>query len=489
MSTPPVLIVDDEKATRDGLRMALSENYEVYVAANLSEAKAVLANEQISALLTDLRLPGESGMDLLDFAQSLPNPPVCIMMSAYGSVNSAVSAMKRGAWSFVTKPIDLDEVEIVLKRALQSQKLEQTCQSLNQQLQSTAGLERLLGRSAAMQEVFRQIRQVAPSRATVLIEGESGTGKELAAQALHQLSGRPAEKFVIVNCAALSPQLLESELFGHEKGAFTGALQRRVGRFEQADGGTLFLDEIGEIDAGTQVRLLRALSERTIERVGSNQPLKVDVRVISATNKSMAELVRQGHMRQDLYYRLNVVNLHLPPLRQREGDLLVLAQAFLAEFARENHKSLRALSPEAFALLQSYSWPGNVRELKTAIEYAVVMSNGKLIGVEDLPPFLQQPQLHGFEPPMPLTSSLGSATRPTPTQPHALSVAHDPVPATLAQTTAASAGYASKGLPSLNLRELEQQAISEALQRCGGKQQKAADLLGISVRTLQRKLK
>jgi DNA-binding NtrC family response regulator len=304
--TPTLLIVDDERATREGLRSALEEDFDVYLASNNTEALFILKNEPIELLLTDLRLGGDSGMDLIDAASKLPSPPTILMMTAYGSVDTAVEAMRRGAFHFVTKPLNLDEAEMLLKRALRSRNLEIENLQLTQQVKKGSSLSRIIGKSPEIKRVTDLIEQVAPTRATVLIEGESGTGKEIVAHTIHQLSGRPAAKLVVVNCAALSPQLLESELFGHEKGAFTGASQKRIGRFEQADGGTLFLDEIGEIDPATQVKLLRAISERTIERVGSNSPIKVDVRVITATNRNLRQMVDAGKFREDLYFRLNV---------------------------------------------------------------------------------------------------------------------------------------------------------------------------------------
>src|SRR3982751_4330278 len=295
---PNILLVDDEKHTRDGLRRLLENEYDVYVAADIAGAMNVLEREQIDVLLTDLRLGSEDGMTLVDRALKMPRPPVCIMMTAYGSVDTAVEAMKRGAYDFVTKPLNLDKVEKLLARALQSRKLEQENRNLRQQVDDRYGLENIWGDSAVLHEVLDTIRQVAPSSANVLIEGESGTGKELAAHAIHNLSRRNKAKFVAVHCAALSPQLLESELFGHEKGAFTGAHERRIGRFEQASGGTLFLDEIGEIDPSTQVKLLRVMSEeRAFERVGGNQTLHADVRIIAATNKNLEQLVREGKLK------------------------------------------------------------------------------------------------------------------------------------------------------------------------------------------------
>jgi two-component system response regulator AtoC len=449
---PTLLIVDDERSTRDGLRSALEEEFEVYTAAGTSEAMAILKSEAIQIMLTDLRLGGDSGMDLLDSALALPEPPLAIMMTAYGSVDAAVEAMRRGAWHFVTKPLNLDEVEMLLKRALRSRNLETENKQLTLQVKKSHKLDRLIGKSPEIQKVSELIQQVAPTRATILIEGESGTGKEVVASLLHHLSGRPAAKMVTVHCAALSPQLLESELFGHEKGAFTGAAQRRIGRFEQADGGTLFLDEIGEIDAATQIKLLRVLSERTLERVGSNSPIKVDVRVIAATNKNLRQLVDRGEFREDLYFRLNVVKVEMPPLRVRREDIVLLSNSFLQEFAKENERPVKPLSDAALALLLAYSWPGNVRELRTAIEHGVVMCNDSVIEIRHLPQFLH--------------SQPSSATLPAQLPKNSLDAA-----------------------PEFNLHALEANTIRSALSTAGGNRTYAADLLGVSRRTLQRKLK
>ena len=461
MSQPVLLIVDDEKPTRDGLRMALEDKFDCYVASDAKQARQVLKNERVDLLLTDLRIGADSGMDVLDEALALSEPPTAIMMTAYGSVDTAVEAMRRGAWHFVTKPLNIDEVEMLLLRASRNKELEGENERLNRENQdlrekagkAPSGLDRILGKSPAIRKVTELVEQVAPTRATVLIEGETGTGKELVAHSLHDLSGRPAGKFVAVNCAALSPQLLESELFGHEKGAFTGATQRRVGRFEQAHGGTLFLDEIGEIEPATQVKLLRALSERTIERVGSNTPVKVDVRIVAATNKDLQALVQAGTFREDLYFRLNVVRITMPPLRDRSEDIVLLASAFLREFAAENGKPVKALTDEALALLRRHPWPGNVRELRTAIEHGVVMSNSDAIEAGHLPTFLQNAS--------PAGDRAASPTDPE----NALAPADE-----------------------FNLHALEHRAITRALQHTGGNRTKAAALLGISRRTLQRKL-
>lgn len=448
---PTLLIVDDEIATRDGLRSALEEEFDVTTASNLEEAQALLKSDPPELLLTDLRLGGDSGMEVLDAALSIAEPPVSVMMTAYGSVDTAVEAMRRGAWNFVTKPLNLDEVELLLKRALRSRRLETENRQLREQAPDPAGIGRLTGKSPAILKVIDTVKQVAPTRATVLIEGESGTGKEVVAHAIHQLSGRTQDKKVIVHCAALSPQLLESELFGHEKGAFTGAAQRRIGRFEQADGGTLFLDEIGEIDSATQVKLLRALSERTIERVGSNTSVKVDVRVLAATNRDLAAMVEAGDFREDLYFRLNVVRVKMPPLRDRVEDVVLLAGGFLKEFAEENGRPIKPLSDAAMSCLLSHSWPGNVRELRTAIEHGVVMSNEPVIDLQHLPAGVR-----------------GEVAVPKPDQGGKIDLAAP---------------------PEFNLHALETRTIRAALAESGGNRTHAAELLGISRRTLQRKLK
>lgn len=449
---PVLLIVDDEKSTRSVLCAALEDDYEVYPAANGKAARAILETEPVDLLLTDLRLGGESGMDLIDHAVALPRPPLCIMMTAYGSADVAAEAKRHGAYYFLNKPLNLDEVELLLRRAAQTRRLEKENEELTTRLEPTGGLDRMLGDSPAMQDIFNRIRRVAPTQATVLIEGESGTGKELVARALHSLSPRSGRKFVAVNCAALSPQLMESELFGHEKGAFTGAMQRRIGRFEEADGGTLFLDEIGEIDIPTQVKLLRVLAERSIERVGSNTSIPVNVRVIAATNRNLEAMVQEGTFRLDLYQRLNVISLHLPPLRERRGDIVLMAHAFARELGEQNGRPGTTLSRPALELLRGYNWPGNVRQLRTAVEHGVVMSSGTEVQPTDLPEYLNTP-----------------AAQPQ-------------------EIMRGSTDFELENAPSLNLQYLERRAIRLALQRTGGNRTAAAGLLGINRRTLQRKM-
>jgi len=450
---PTVLIVDDEKHTRDGLRRLLEDDYDVYIAADIAGAVDVLEREQIDLLLTDLRLGNEDGMILIDRALRMPHPPISIMMTAYGSVDTAVEAMKRGAYDFVTKPLNLDKVELLMARALQSRKLEQENRTLREQVDERYGLENIWGESAALHEVLDTIKQVAPSSANVLIEGESGTGKELAAHAIHNLSRRNKAKFVAVHCAALSPQLLESELFGHEKGAFTGASERRIGRFEQANGGTLFLDEVGEIDPSTQVKLLRIMSEdRAFERVGGNQTLHADVRLIAATNKNLAKLVQEGKFRDDLFFRLNVVRITMPPLRERKEDIPLLVRGFLRHFCQANDKPLLDLTADAMNAFLTYDWPGNVRELRTAIEHGVVMATGPKISLRDLPMAVRQ--------------AAGVSL------PRGISPAK---------------AFGEKMNP-LDLQETERKLVLQALATTRGNVTAAAKKLGISRRTLHRKI-
>jgi DNA-binding NtrC family response regulator len=450
---PTILIVDDEKHTRDGLRRLLEDEYDTYVAEDIRGAMDVLEREPIDVMITDLRLGGDDGMVLIERALKLPHPPICIMMTAYGSVDTAVEAMKRGAYDFVTKPLNLDKVEILIARAVASRKMEQENRTLRQQVDERYGLENIIGESPALHEVLDTIRQVAPSSANVLIEGESGTGKELAAHAIHNLSRRNKAKFVTVHCAALSPQLLESELFGHERGAFTGAHERRIGRFEQANGGTIFLDEIGEIDASTQVKLLRVISEeRAFERVGGNQTLRADVRLIAATNKNLEKLVAEGKFRDDLFFRLNVVHITMPPLRDRKEDIPLLVRGFLRHFCKVNEKPLLDLTADAMNAILTYDWPGNVRELRTAIEHGVVMANGAKITLRDLPANVRQ------------------ATGAT-------------LPGGI--TPAKAFGEKSSAL---DLHETEKRLIMQALATTNGNITKAAKKLGISRRTLHRKI-
>jgi DNA-binding NtrC family response regulator len=448
MIKPMLLIVDDEKPTRDGLRAALEDRYDVYLAEDAAAAMNLLEKESFDILLTDLRLPGEDGMKLISRAGSLSKPPVCILMTAYGSEEVAVEAMKRGADDYIAKGrMQIDELEMRIARALRRQSLEVENESLRQQLDQKYGLENIIGESAAMREVLETVRQVAPSKASVLVAGESGTGKELIARAIHQLSPRARQPLVAVHCAGLPRELIESELFGHEKGAFTGAHERRIGRVEQAQGGTLFLDEIGEIDATIQIKLLRFLGERTFERVGSNKTLTSDVRLVAATNKNLEELVRSGAFRDDLYFRLKVVEIWLPPLRERAADIPLLAQIFLREFAKENDKKVNDYGVEALEALMKYRWPGNVRELRTAIEHAVVLCRGERIALRDLPAAVR-----------------GDGAAPT------------------------ADGNPLLAQKNLTVQEAEKQLMIRALKESNGNRTLAAKKIGISRRTLHRKL-
>ena len=445
--TPTLLIVDDEKTQREGLRSALEDHFDVYLAEDAKSAMQLLEEEHFDVLLTDFRLPSEDGMKLITRAKSLSRPPVCILMTAYGSEELAVEAMKKGADDYIAKAkLQIDELEMRISRALRQQNLETENVSLRQQLDSRFGLENVIGESPAMHEVLDVVRQVAPTPATVLLLGESGTGKELIAKTLHRLSPRAHQPMVTVHCAALAPTLLESELFGHEKGAFTGAHERRIGRFEQAQGGTLFLDEIGEIDASIQIKLLRFLGERSFERVGSSKTLSADVRLIAATNKNLQTQVKAGAFREDLFFRLRVVEIALPPLRSRAEDIPLLAQSFLGEFSRQAAKDVKGFTPDVIELLLKYHWPGNVRELRTAVEHAVVMSRGEKIGVRDLPPWVRNaaPESHALPP--------------------------------------VTAG------PSLSVKDAERELIIRALKECDGSRTRAAKKLGMSRRTLYRKL-
>jgi two-component system response regulator AtoC len=442
---PTLLIVDDEKPTREGLRAALEERYDVYIAEDAKTATDLLEHEHFDVMLTDFRLPGEDGLKLIARAKSLAKPPVCILMTAYGSEEIAVEAMKRGADDYIAKGrLQIDELEMRIARALKQQNLEVENVSLRQQLDAKFGMENIVGQSTVMKEIFEVVQQVAPTRATVLVTGESGTGKELIAKALHQLSPRAKQPFVAVHCAALSATLLESELFGHERGSFTGAHERRIGRFELAQGGTLFLDEIGEIDQTIQVKLLRFLGERTFERVGSNKTLSADVRLVAATNKHLEEMVKTGKFREDLFFRLRVVEIELPPLRERTGDIPLLAYAFLKEFAQENGKPVNDFTADALEALMNFTWPGNVRELRTAIEHAVVLSRSDRIALRDLPPSIR-------------SSGVVNEVK--------LLQGRD-----------------------LTVKDAEKQLITRALKETGGNRTRAAQKIGMSRRTFHRKL-
>jgi len=448
-----LLIVDDERHTREGLQAALEDEFEVYLAGDADEAFRLLEAERFDVVLTDLRMAGKNGMRVVERALQVPRPPVVIMMTAYGSVETAVEAMKKGAYDFLTKPLNLEKLELLLRRALRERHLEVENQVLHERLDERFGFDGIIGNSEVLRQALEQVRRVAPSRATVLLTGETGTGKELFAQALHQHSERARRAFVAVHSASLPATLLESELFGHEKGAFTGAAERRTGRFEAADGGTLFLDEIGEIDASTQVKLLRFLESRTFERLGSVKPITVDVRMVAATNRDLEAMVRAGTFREDLYYRLNVVHIALPPLRARQEDIPALLQHFLLRAAEENGVPPVRLDPLVVAVLQQYRWPGNIRELRNFAENTVVMHRGGTLFPHDL-----DPRFRGDGP----AATAGEAT----------GRGSSPVVAP----------------PPLSVEEHEKGLLRQALRRAGGNRTEAAKLLGISRRTLHRKL-
>jgi DNA-binding NtrC family response regulator len=444
-----VLIVDDEKHTREGLKQALSENYDVSLAASADEAFNLMDAQPFDVILTDLRMPGKSGLKVIDRALALPNKPAVLMMTAYGNIDTAVEAMRRGAVDFLTKPVNIERLDVLIRRALKSKSLEVEVQQLHERLDEKFDLGGIVGDSPLLKEVIERVKKVAQSKATILIEGESGTGKELIAQAIHQSSPRSRGPFVAVHCAALSEGLLESELFGHEKGSFTGATERRIGRFESADGGTLFLDEIGEISGSIQVKLLRFLETKAIDRVGGSKTIELDVRLVTATNRNLEQLVREGKFREDLYFRLDVVRFVMPPLRQRAGDIPALIAHFIRIFSEENGVPPLEVEPGAMKTLQAYSWPGNIRELRNFCENAVVLRKGGKLTEFDLDPRFR-----------------GSP----------------------ASAPAAGGSADGGGAPTLSVEQNEKRILREALIKSRGNRTKAAELMGISRRTLHRKL-
>jgi two-component system NtrC family response regulator len=442
-----ILVVDDEAPQRELLAgFLVKQGYEVVPAASGAEALERLERETFDLILTDHRMPQMSGLDLLKAAREVnPEIPI-VVMTAYGSVEQAVAAMKAGAYDYLGKPIDLDDLLHRIGKVRERQQLLAEVRALREDLRGRYRLGGIVGESGAMQEVLGVVQRVAGSTATVLIQGESGTGKELIARALHYESPRASGPFVAINCAALPEALLESELFGHEKGAFTGASERRVGRFEAAEGGTIFLDEIGDLTLPLQVKLLRVLQERRIERLGANRPIPVDVRVVAATKIDLEQAIRERRFREDLYYRLNVVTVTLPPLRRRREDLSLLLDHFVKKFAEANGKAIRGFTREARDALMKYDYPGNVRELENIVERAVLLTRGEVIGLGDLPVAVQERE------------GLGGGAAP---------------PASL---------------PAL-LEQVEREKIREALRDAGGVQTRAAERLGISERALRYKLK
>lgn len=443
---PSVLIVDDEKHTREGLQQALQDSYDVSVAASADEGFNLMEAQEFDVIVTDLRMPGKSGLKVIDKALTLSNKPAVIMMTAYGSIDSAVEAMKRGAVDFLTKPVNIERLEILIQRALKTRTLEVEVKQLHERLDEKFNPEGIVGSSVRLKEVIERVKLVAPSKATILIEGETGTGKELVAQAIHQASPRARAPFIPVHCAALPATLLESELFGHERGAFTGATERRVGRFEAADGGTVFLDEIGEIGPEIQVKLLRFLETRSFERIGSTKTLTVDVRLVAATNRNLEQMVKDGKFREDLFFRLNVVRITTPALRERPEDIPVLLDHFVRQFAKENAYEPVVIEAGAMRFLQAYPWPGNIRELRNFAENIVVLRRGGSLNEFEL-----EPKFRGEVPGGPALSS------PAPANP-------------------------------LSVEENEKRLLREALIKARGNRTQAAELLGISRRTLHRKI-
>ena len=440
-----VLIVDDEANARNALAELLDDaGYSVSTAAD--GRTALLQMEQVDpdVVLTDLKMPGMDGLTLIERGRPMSPHTTFIVMTAFATIDTAVQAIKLGAESYLTKPLELDAVMAIVDRALDRTRLSREAAQLRQRVDDRFQLGNILGEHPSMQRLMKNIAQVARSRATVLIHGETGTGKELIAAAIHQNSKRKDKPFVKLNCASLSETLLESELFGHERGSFTGAVARREGRFKQADGGTLFLDEVSEIPPSVQIKLLRFLQERELERVGGNETLKVDVRVVAATNRHLKQRVDEGRFREDLYYRLKVVQLDVPPLRVRRSDIPLLAHAFLRKYAAENDQPVQGLAEEALQHLMIYPWPGNVRELENAIERAVVMCEGELIERDDLP-----------------TSAHGDMRN----------------------------GSVMALIPGITMTELERIAILRTLDTVDGSTARAAEILGISQRKIQYRVK
>jgi DNA-binding NtrC family response regulator len=380
-----VLVVDDERGVRESLRMLLGTDCTVTEASSVDEALVAVASAPPDLVLLDLVMPGRSGFDLLSALGRAPDPPPVVVLTATRNVATAVEAMKRGAADYVTKPFEIEALRIKVRQLLSRRALEREVEALRARVEEGERLGGLLGRSAAMREVFRTVRRLADSPATVLIRGESGTGKELVARAIHDLSPRASAPFVALNCAAMPASLIESELFGHERGAFTDARERRIGRFESASGGTLFLDEIGELEPGVQAKFLRALEERRIERIGGSTPIPIDVRLLAATHRDLERDVAAGRFRADLFYRIHVVPVEIPPLRDRREDVRLLAEHFLAQAREAAGRGPRRFAPDAMAALERFPWPGNVRELRNAVERAVALCEGDAVELADLP--------------------------------------------------------------------------------------------------------
>jgi len=443
-----ILVVDDEEANLTVLQRVLEkEGYAVSTASNGPEGLDALRAEQPALLLTDLKMPGMDGLELLRASRAVAPSTEVILMTAFGTVEVAVEAMKEGAYDFITKPLKRHDIVRAVGKGIEKAMLVSENRRLREQIAAgtTAGpLGEVIGRSRPFRAVMDVVDQVAPSEATVLISGESGTGKELLARAIHNLSARSGQPLITVNCAAIPENLIESELFGYEKGAFTGAADRKPGRFELAQGGTLFLDEVGEMSQSVQVKLLRVLQEGEFERVGGTRTLQLDVRILAATNRDLERAVAQRSFREDLYYRLNVIPLKLPPLRERRDDIPLLAAHFVSHYSQRNGKLIKGITDDALQALAAYRWPGNIRELENCMERAVVLCRSGQLGVEDLPQHMQPEDLGG---PRQITFAIGTP-----------------------------------------LRELEHTAIRETLRYTGGDKKLAARLLGIASRTIYRRL-
>lgn len=438
-----VLLVEDDTTSREAFAEILrDEGFDVVTASNVREAKSHIP-DKVGVVVTDLVLPDGSGLDLLAYINDKAPHIGVILITGHGTIDTAVAALKQGAIDYLTKPVIPDELVVRVRRAFRERATALELAALRQQVEEEHRFGMLVGRSPAMRRVFEQIKLVAPTKATVLITGESGTGKELVARAIHANSDRATRPFIPVNCPAIPETLLESELFGHEKGAFTGAVTRKQGLFQAAEGGTLFVDEISELPLGAQAKLLRAIETRRVMPVGSTREIEVDVRLVAATNRNLQERVAEGKFREDLYYRLKVAEIFLPPLRERVEDIPLLAYHFLKEVARDTNRPVREITPEAMEILMRYPWPGNVRELRNTLEGIIVFCNKPVIDVNDLPPHIRTSQpVHG-----------------------------------------------SVFQPGMTIEEMEREAIRRTLEHTGGKRTEAARLLGISVRTLQRKIK
>ena len=446
-----ILVVDDHDSLRKGLVRALSNaGHDVDEAGNGTLAIERLQEGQYDVVLTDLRMGGADGMDVLRTTRSIQPNAAVILMTAFGSIHTAVEAMKIGAFDFVQKPFEIEEMEMKIDKAIELRHLRSQVELLRNEQQEVYDFDRIVGASGALQQVLSIVKKVARSNSTVLVRGETGTGKELIAGAIHHNSARANRAFVKVNCAALQENLLESELFGHEKGSFTSADKQRIGRFEQADGGTLFLDEVGDMSPSTQAKILRVLQEHEFERLGGTRTLRVDVRLIAATNRNLLQMVSDGRFREDLYYRLNVVSVEMPPLRDRKEDIPALADFFTRRFANELKKRIDGIEPDALKVLLRHNWPGNIRELENVIERAVLLADGGSVGIGDL-------QIGD-----PTPSSSASGDRATAVR----------IPPT-----------------GIALEEIERQAVVEALRMSNWVQKDAAELLGISPRVMNYKIK